>query len=79
MNIRFIVNPVSGKKPADIPALKAQILAVFPHAQIDLTQGPGHATQLAQQAAQSGVDVVVAMGGDGTMIRVAHLLKGNAL
>ena len=71
MNIRFILNPVSGKKPADVAALKAQILAVFPGAQICLTQGPGHATTLAQEAAQNGVETVVAMGGDGTINETA--------
>ncbi len=71
MNIRFILNPVSGKKPADVAAIKEQIAAVFPGAQICLTQGPGHATTLAQEAAQNGVETVVAMGGDGTINEAA--------
>ncbi|MBR5151764.1 MAG: hypothetical protein IKW71_02910, partial [Elusimicrobiaceae bacterium] len=72
MKIRFILNPVSGKKTADIPTVKAQLLAHFPQAELCLTQASKHASELARQAAQQHYDVAVAMGGDGTINEVAQ-------
>ncbi len=45
--------------------------------QLVYTEYPGHATLLAAEAAQSGVDVVVAVGGDGTMNETASGLVGT--
>ena len=39
---------------------------------IQPTQAPGHATELAQQAAKDGCQVVIAAGGDGTLGEVAN-------
>lgn len=39
---------------------------------IQPTQAPGHATQLAQQAAAAGSQIVIAAGGDGTLGEVAN-------
>ncbi len=41
------------------------------------TQAPGHATELAREAAQQGADMVVAVGGDGTIGEVASGLVGE--
>ncbi len=71
MKIRFILNPISGNKQAHTEDIRQQILAHFPQAQLCLTTGPGHATQLAQEAAHNGFEKVVAMGGDGTINETA--------
>jgi len=42
------------------------------------TQAPGHATQLCQDAKHVGYDVVVALGGDGTVNEAANGLLGSA-
>jgi YegS/Rv2252/BmrU family lipid kinase len=44
------------------------------HARVDVhpTEGPGHASLLARRAAADGVDVVVAVGGDGTLFEVIN-------
>jgi YegS/Rv2252/BmrU family lipid kinase len=44
---------------------------------LEVTQHSGHATQLAQDAAKSGYDVVVAVGGDGTLNEVGRALTGT--
>lgn len=72
MKIRFILNPKSGGKQADVAALKNQVLAYFPQADFCVTTGPKHATELAQAAAAQGFDVAVAMGGDGTINETAQ-------
>jgi YegS/Rv2252/BmrU family lipid kinase len=45
-------------------------------ATVAVTEGPGHARDLARSAALRGVEVVVAVGGDGTMNEVAQGLLG---
>ena len=72
MKIRFILNPKSGNKPADVEQLKTQVLAHFTQADFCVTQGPKHATVLAQEAARQHYNVVVAMGGDGTINETAQ-------
>ena len=42
------------------------------------TEFPGHATQLAAEAAGNGFDIVVAVGGDGTVNEVAQGLIGTS-
>ncbi len=77
MKIRFIVNPISGKRPAPPAQTMTQIRAVFPKAEVLFTQGPGHATDLARQAMQNGCEAVVAVGGDGTINETAKGLVSS--
>ncbi len=41
------------------------------------SEAPGHATELARQAAESGEQLVLAAGGDGTISQVANGLAGS--
>lgn len=43
---------------------------------LEMTKAPGHATELAYAAAQSGAETVLAIGGDGTAVEVARGLIG---
>lgn len=72
MKIRFILNPVSGRKTANVEQIRRCVLTYFPGADFCQTQGPKHAVQLAQQAATQHFDAAVAMGGDGTINEVAQ-------
>lgn len=78
-NIVFIVNPVSGygrqnkiagliEKEAEGHGCRWSVL---------MTEYAGHAEVLARRAAESGADVVVAVGGDGTVNEVARGLAGT--
>ena len=59
MNIRFILNPHSGKLKGDTDKIASMASAIqlnFPGADMRLTKAPGHATELAQEAARAGFD-----------------------
>ncbi len=76
----FIVNPVSGGKKKDgVPQLIHKYLdaSVF-DAAIVFTHGASHARQIAKEAIEENYDLVVAVGGDGTVNEVASsLVKTN--
>ncbi len=74
MKIRFILNPISGKEPANVKYIQANILAQYPEADFCVTNAPKHATELAKEAVEQHFDVVVAIGGDGTINEVAQAL-----
>jgi diacylglycerol kinase family enzyme len=38
-----------------------------------MTEFPGHACDLAREATLASVDIIVAVGGDGTLSEVSHL------
>ncbi|MGI6242916.1 MAG: diacylglycerol/lipid kinase family protein [Prevotella sp.] len=70
--ILFIINPISGTSSKDrIPEMIAQYVDKenFDY-EIKITDYAGHAKAMAEDAAKRGVDVVVAVGGDGTVNEV---------
>ena len=70
--IRFILNPKSGKEPADTEYIAKCIQLNFPGADMRLTRAPKHATELAREAANSGFESVIVLGGDGTINEAAQ-------
>lgn len=74
--IIFILNPISGTvSKAGIPGLIEERLDKEKFdCRIAETKYGGHATELAQQAARQGIDIVVAVGGDGTVNEVGRAL-----
>lgn len=72
----FIINPISGtqSKEAVEQAIVRNIDQSRYTYQLLYTQYAGHAAELAAQAAKQGVDIVVAVGGDGTINEVARSL-----
>ena len=75
-SITFIVNPISGNhNKDDIPGMIADgIDSNSFDVTVRMTEHKGHATEIARQCADDGVDVVVAVGGDGTVNEVARSL-----
>ena len=74
--VTFIMNPISGTtNKAGIPKLIEETLdkEAFDY-EIRLTEYAGHATGIAHDAMMAGVDVVVAVGGDGTVNEVAKAI-----
>lgn len=74
--ILFIMNPISGTvSKAAIPEKIEELIdrEQFHHEIVE-TQYAGHATEIARQAADDNADMVVAVGGDGTVNEVARAL-----
>lgn len=74
--IAFIVNPVSGTCNKDvIPSMiKQHIDGNIYDTTICYTQYAGHASEIASNCSKEGYDIVVAVGGDGTVNEVARAL-----
>lgn len=75
-NILFVVNPIAGSSRKEgFPAFVKQVLdhRLFDY-EICFTEGPGHASELTKKAVDEGKDMVVAVGGDGTINEVARCL-----
>ena len=71
---RVIVNPVAGAGRAahewrHIHSWLKHNGISFEH---DLTESPGHATELAKSAAERGYEMVVSVGGDGTINEIVN-------
>jgi diacylglycerol kinase (ATP) len=74
----FIINPISGgKKKDDVPELIEKHLdAAMFDAVVVFSDGISHARQIAKEAVRK-FDVVVAVGGDGTVNEVASAIVGS--
>lgn len=83
VNATVIVNPVSGRRAgAQRASFRREVIDRVARragvsATMVVTEGRGHATTLARAAAEAGVAVVVAWGGDGTVNEVAAGLAGT--
>lgn len=82
INAVFLVNPASdnGATGRRWPELARRASALGLSGETLLSEQPGHLTELAERAARSGADVVVAVGGDGTLNEVVNglVLSGTA-
>jgi len=79
MRTVFILNPHAGhnrRRPELRQQLREFATACPSEAVVEVTEGPGHARELATAAVQAGAEVVAAVGGDGTMNEVAQGLLG---
>ncbi|WP_300729423.1 diacylglycerol kinase family protein [uncultured Bacteroides sp.] len=75
-HIVFIVNPISGthNKEAILRLIEERLDRVKYDFSICRTQYAGHAFELAENAAKAGREIVVAIGGDGTINEIGRAL-----
>ena len=79
MRVKVILNPMADQGRGAAQAAVIQ-QAAQPFGGVDLvqTESPGHARELARQAADDGYNLVVAAGGDGTINDVVNgLMRGS--
>lgn len=79
--ILLIINKFAGHGKSRHRKIKTAVSWLKSHAaniEFAYTDYPGHATELASIAASKGFDIVVAVGGDGTMNEVAQGLIGTS-
>ena len=69
----FIHNPISGGKRNNFISIFEHQKALFPNAKVITTTHKGHAIKLVKQH-RNGFDIIVAVGGDGTINEVASAL-----
>jgi diacylglycerol kinase family enzyme len=72
VRLLLIVNSFASSVTARNRVVIEQILGEHHEIEVRETNRRGHATRFAQDAASKGVDVVVALGGDGTLNEVAN-------
>lgn len=77
--IELIVNPTAGngRSMATCEAVIARLKELGVEHVLHQTSHPGHATEIARDAAARGADTVVAIGGDGTVTETAAGLNGS--
>ena len=77
--IIFIVNPISGvsKKGQLVKQITATIDRVKFEYKILYTEGPNHATEICKDYSAGQTDMIVAVGGDGSVNEVAKGLVGS--
>ncbi len=77
-NILFLINPISGgKRKSEFPAIATKYLDQTKFsAEFRFTEKAGHAYEIAADQS-NGADIVVAVGGDGTVNEVASALDGS--
>src|ERR1035438_3217287 len=77
MKLLFVVNPRSGR-PRSIAEILSLLRGFLSERALDadmvMTEGPGHATEIARDAVSAGCLRIVAVGGDGTVNEVAQAL-----
>lgn len=76
MKVMFVVNPISGThdKEGIVAAIPQYLDSSVWDVRVKFTKYAGHATELTKRAVHMGTDVVVAVGGDGTVNEVARSL-----
>ncbi|MGC6470095.1 MAG: diacylglycerol/lipid kinase family protein [Flavobacteriales bacterium] len=80
MKIKFIINPISGKGNHNnvVDLIDKYIDKGIFSVDSVFTEYPMHAMKLAKSAVKDGVDIVVAVGGDGTMRECAMGVLGSS-
>jgi diacylglycerol kinase (ATP) len=70
--IKLILNPIANHGRSVQEAADLRLLMVKHNTDWNGTEYPGHAIELARQAGEQGYDLVVALGGDGTVHEVIN-------
>ena len=69
-----VLNPraAAGRAGQRVDELRRAVDRAFLQGEVRVSEGPGHATELAARAVEEGADIVAAVGGDGTCNEVVN-------
>ena len=70
--IYVIVNPVSGPEPVPVEEIRRKLEESDAAYKVEETRPDVKPTELAKRAVEEGADLVIAAGGDGTVLHVAE-------
>jgi diacylglycerol kinase (ATP) len=78
-NILFIINPISGtgRQKNITELISREVDKSKFNLELRLTEYAGHATELCKEAIAKGTEIVVAVGGDGTVNEIGQALVGS--
>ena len=81
MKVLLVVNPLASSVTGRTRVVIQKALSADHRLEVAVTQRRNHATRIAQNAAKDGIDIVVVLGGDGTLNEVANGLvdSGTAI
>jgi len=80
LKAKFIINPISGRRKnirKEIQTINEIFSTRSAQADFHITNHPGEATDIADQSVTKGFDIIVSVGGDGTVNEVANALEGT--
>jgi diacylglycerol kinase (ATP) len=77
LRIRAIVNPRAGVAPRAARRAVEEGRPSWKDYAVYSTREPGHATELAREAVEAHADIIIAVGGDGTVNEVARGMMGS--
>jgi diacylglycerol kinase (ATP) len=77
--ITFIINPISGvhKKDMIIETIETHLDKTKFDYVVEYTEGPGHASEICNRYVEKGADIIIAVGGDGSVNEIARMLTGK--
>ena len=81
MKVLLVVNPLASSVTGRTRVVIQKALSADHRVEVAVTQRRDHATKIAENAAKDGIDIVVVLGGDGTLNEVANGLvdSGTAI
>ena len=78
-NVHVIVNPASGNVPVDVDMIRSKLEESGSAFRIELTEPHAGPVLLARKSVEEGADLVIAAGGDGTVLGTAEGLIGTGV
>ena len=79
MDTKAIVNPLAGSRSVskEWGSICDRLQQAGLEFDVEFTQYPGHAAEIARQSIENGYRCLFAVGGDGTINEVANALHGS--
>jgi YegS/Rv2252/BmrU family lipid kinase len=78
LRVVLLVNPTAGMRPASVQQIESELRSRGATLEVAATSRAGEGVAIARQASESGADVLLACGGDGTLNEAVNGLVGSS-